>query len=414
MFEIIKLKIVYSLTFFQFLITHMKKMVLILSLIFLYSCRPSDTGPAPTPTSNGTIFTGATDGYMYAVDAGNGDIKWKVPVGDIFMGSATMLGKLVVFASRNNTVVAADAKTGAVEWKISIASPTAAGVTHPPMINGRFIHVNCNNGTAFTFDTTIQVINGVKYPTILWSKVFGSGKPLSGAAASNGLEFIGTDSTIRALDVVTGAFKWTYPVAGGCYNSNPVTVNNVLYVYGQNGILYALNAISGNLIWQQTIESNFGGATYASPVTWNNTIYVGYLDGVTAIDMNNGAIKWRSEMPVVGSGGITNNNAVAIYNGILYATSSNNYLLAWDAITGKFKWGYNTGGTSILTSPNAAEDFVVAINENGTIHLLNATTGALKWQKRIITGSYRIIYSSPTILDKNGVVHLPGEAGEVN
>jgi outer membrane protein assembly factor BamB len=397
---------------------------ILLPFVFLYSCSPADPGPNPTPTptptvGKATIFTGATDGVMYAVDASNGDIKWKTPLGDIFLAAAVKYGNGVLFASRNNALAVVDPITGAEQWKAPYNGAPYPEMENTPMINGRYMHVTYASGVVGTHDTTTSIVNGVKVPTFLWAKIIGvtSTRRLSAPAATNGILFVGTDSSIVALDAATGASKWSYQINKGCWKSNPVALNNMVYVYSQEGVLYALNAPTGTLSWKTVVDSVMyggGGATFASPITWNNTIYVGSGNRVCALDINTGAIKWYSEYPHGGNS--TTYASVAIYDGILYANAGNgtSWLSAWDAVTGKLKWEYDAGDVNIYTTPNAADDFVTMVTENGTVHVLNAKTGVLKWKKRIVTGSARIIYSSPTILDKSGVIHMPGEAGQVN
>ncbi len=368
-----------------------------------------------------TVFIGSTDGNMYALDAVSGKLKWKFATSGIIVSSPTVMGNLVIFGSADRTLYAVNAITGLLEWKFYTGSePTGGVIQQTPAAGNGILYFSCENGKLYAIDTTVQILNGIKYPGQKWQSVYGNVPGVSNAAPTfaNGLVYTGaSDNTCYAYDALTGKQQWKYALNEASNRSNPVVSNNVVYLFTQNSTVYALQAATGVLIWQKNTDNGYGtGSYFSSPTVANGTLYVAstYMGASTnqvcAMDITNGAIRWFSDAPPQQAGIIV--GGLAVYNGRLYGGSDNGYLYAWDAATGKLQWTYNTMGTHIYSSPTVANDIVYIAGENSTVHALNAATGLLKWKTKI--SNDRIVYSAACVVDLAGVVHHPGDSGEQN
>jgi outer membrane protein assembly factor BamB len=74
------------------------------------------------------------------------------------------------------------------------------------------------------------------------------------------------------LDAVTGEELWTTSAyRGGPPEPKPALVGGVVYTVGGGEKLYALDAESGEELWQLEI----GGRIYSSPAVVDGVIYIG-------------------------------------------------------------------------------------------------------------------------------------------
>jgi 5-hydroxyisourate hydrolase-like protein (transthyretin family) len=160
---------------------------------------------------------------------------------------------------------------------------------------------------------------------------------------------------LYAIDASTGALKWNDTI-GGEVGSSPAVYNNTVYVGNYDNNLYALNATTGTKLWNYTT----GGLVDSSPAAANGAVYVGSYDGnLYAIDASTGALKWNDTI----GGEVASSPAVA--NGVVYVGSYN------DAF-------YAIGNQSVIrpTTLTLSAPSTASINQNFTINgMLNATAG---------------------------------------
>ncbi len=66
-----------------------------------------------------TVYAGNRDGYLYAVNTGNGDLRWKFLTGApiLFSAAASRNGATIYFASNDSYAYAVDAQAGTQVWK---------------------------------------------------------------------------------------------------------------------------------------------------------------------------------------------------------------------------------------------------------------------------------------------------------
>jgi len=135
----------------------------------------------------------------------------------------------------------------------------------------------------------------------------------------------------------------------------PVTVGDRVFFSGSNGIVWALDAASGDVQW----KAYTGGSVRFPPTVWNDRVFVGSGDGwVYVFEALTGRLLWRfnaapeyRKIPVYGSlmstwpvaSGVIVEDSVAYFAaGILNYDGIHVYAL--DAATGKIIWQNNTSG----------------------------------------------------------------------
>ena len=65
--------------------------------------------------------------------------------------------------------------------------------------------------------------------------------------------------TVRAVDLTTGAVRWSY-VGDGTTDIAPLVVNNTAYIGSNDGHLTALNARTGAPLWSEDVHRSFDKA----------------------------------------------------------------------------------------------------------------------------------------------------------
>jgi len=149
---------------------------------------------------------------------------------------------------------------------------------------------------------------------------------------------------------------WQYePKSMGERTTAPVTAGGLVFTSGADGIVRALDATSGNLLW----KAYTGGAVRIAPTIWNGRCYVGSGDGwVYAFEAATGRLLWRfraapteRKIPVYGellstwpvaSGVLVEQDIAYVAAGIVDYDGT--YVYALDAVTGQVKWRNETSG----------------------------------------------------------------------
>jgi len=326
-------------------------------------------GVAPA-LAGGTLFTGALDGSLFAVDAGTGAVHWHKTVGNGIY-TTPVVGNNAVFACGhgNDGVYSLDLSTGNQLWQ---NSGTISTFTNLAYANGRLYVSGAGDFGGFLFavdpstgkqlasedvpsfssfplpTSQIAVAGSVAYlgstegylyaldltktgVASLWKADVGLSAALrlkvppfvvSGLpTVANGMVFVGSeDQSVYAFDAATGAKRWSFATTGQIVRSSPAVVGGALYIGSDDTKLYALDASSGTSRWvYQT-----AGKVRSSPVVANGVVYVGSGDAnVHAVSVQTGALihKYPTAGAVIAPPVVANN--------VLYAVDLAGYLYAF-------------------------------------------------------------------------------------
>lgn len=161
--------------------------------------------------------------------------------------------------------------------------------------------------------------------------------------------------------------------------------NNIVFVANRQGMIKAINAINGQIIWINNLTFNKSPALLSGGINvYNKTLYIGSEKAnLYALDINNGSIIWTNRV----SGEILSSPIVS--NGLVIVHSSDGMLQAFDKDSGIFKWIirlYDPPFLSIrgLSTPSIVSDNIVIIgSDTGIINAVNINKGNIIWQKFI-------------------------------
>ena len=298
-------------------------------------------------------------------------VKWSFPTGERIVSSPVFADGAIYFGGDDGNVYAVDARDGRQMWKRATGGPVA-----------------------------------------------------STAAVANQTVYVGSyDGKLYALDARSGALRWKFATEGerrfeakglhgmqpktqtiadpfDVYLSSPVLGGGAVYFGSGDGHMYALDAVSGRLLWQ----FKTGDVIHASPAYADGIVYFGSWDSYFyAVDARTGAEKWRfhgGEDPAIHNQvGFQSSPVVA--NGVVYTGCRDSNLYAIDAATGKEKWRFNAAGSWIITSPAVAQGKVVfATSDSSLYYVVDAETG-----KPIVRQQGKAyVFASPAVA--GGIVYV--------
>jgi outer membrane protein assembly factor BamB len=187
--------------------------------------------------------------------------------------------------------------------------------------------------------------------------------------------------------------------------STPSYVDGVLYVGSLDKNIYALDAQTGNLLWEQTL----GGSVSGQVAVGESLIYVGSFDKqLHALDKETGEILW--EVPKSGTEDWVW-AAPLLGDDVVYFADKSGHIFAVDAETGSPIWDAQIEG-QVVASPVIANGIVFIASagqvnngdniRRGAIIALDAETGQELWQEETTP-----IYTTPVIVQDKIVVALP-------
>jgi outer membrane protein assembly factor BamB len=241
----------------------------------------TSTGGGPT-VAGGKVFVASRDGTGWGIDAATGKVDWTVPglgrAGIVGASSPASDGQVVVFPFAGGMLVAAEAATGKMLWKASVAgkrvgeSYTAINaVTGDPVIAGNAVYAGTSAGRIAAIDkTTGQVI---------WAVGQGAASP---PAVAGGAVFIVTDQgKLMRLDAASGGTVWAVDLPwfkpyrkerkrGPIFASfGPTLAGGRLVVASGDGMVRSYDPASGTLVAETPLK---GGAA-AAPAVSGGVLY---------------------------------------------------------------------------------------------------------------------------------------------
>lgn len=241
-----------------------------------------------------------------------------------------------------------------------------------PMFRGNPWHSGFGQGTSVTS------------PVLLW-KFSASSSIASGPAIVNGIIYFGSgNGTIFALNAISGDQIWnrTTPMSA---DTSPAVVDGVVYIGcnsaenypagtappPQTCVVHALNAYTGEEIW------NFSADGWASsPTTSNGVVYFGTSNGnrgtVYALRATNGSRIWDF------SDGVGAESATpAIVDGVVYFSAFDGGVYALNASSGQEYWRtFTSGGRS---SPAVINRVIYVGSTLHQVYALDASSGSILW-----------------------------------
>jgi len=143
-----------------------------------------------------------------------------------------------------------------------------------------------------------------------------------------------------------------------------------------------------SIVWKRT----FGPTSVTYPIAAQGVVYVGSGSSLYALDATTGNTLWQQAASEAGLDWV----GAAYDNGVIFAQETGNELFALDAKTGKQLWQATLPDQNVFSSPPTAANGVVYTAGSGTggdVYALSETTGHLLWEQNVLNGEN----SSPAV-----------------
>lgn len=282
------------------------------------------------------------------------------------------------------------------KWQVKLGS----SIRSSPIFSNDHIYVGCSDSVLYC----INASNGA----IVWRFKAKSAVHSTPSLQDGKIFFTDKKNNLYALSQANGKEIWQknlgadlpYPWGFDYYQSSPTVHHNQVFVGSGNGSAYALNAVTGAIIWSYQTPS----LIRSSPTFYNNTVYFGDLSGkVHAVNAKTGQPKW-----IFATVGDTINNelegndfkaviaSVAIKDTIAIIGGRDGNLYALHTITGKELWRYSYDGSWVISSAAISDKTVVSATSDGRIvNALDLITGKELWKYKVPAS----VWASPVVVN---------------
>ena len=225
--------------------------------------------------ANGAVFVGGQDGVLHAVALSDGKLKWQFRTEGTTLHSADFgfdrttiqsspaVGQGIVYVgARDGFLYAVDAITGQLRWKMD---HKVSWVNSSPAVYDGLVYAGSSDAH---FTQAVDAATGEERWRVASNRIVWSSPAVDSATV-----YVGEgDGTLYALNRRTGAERWRYRVAGRIMSS-PVVHDGRVYFGSDDGV-YAVNAASGAPL----VRAVFWDTTYVqAPLSVNRVTLRNYL-----------------------------------------------------------------------------------------------------------------------------------------
>jgi eukaryotic-like serine/threonine-protein kinase len=317
-----------------------------------------------------TVYFGDNEGTLEALNAATGAVEctFTLPVsppatqpGRIFsapvVGAVDGTGPTVFFGDAGVASGSGETLNGGHMWAVTGVGNTAGSCKK------RWSYNNwVNKGSNGTMTGVWIEPALTKQSNGTWTVVFGTSNP---------------DSAIYALNAVTGSLLWRFQTAQtgpdedvgtgptiGAPGANGFA-DGVVYNDGKDGIEYALDLLTGKQIWSFTLGAGSASALAVSEAALaGNTLVVGFAGSVFALNATTGAKIWE----VTPGGTIQASIAVSGGSGdqVLFAGDLNDHEYGFSLASGAKVFDFTTSGT--VQASSAVAKGVLYFTSGGTLY----------------------------------------------
>jgi outer membrane protein assembly factor BamB len=230
-----------------------------------------------------------------------------------------------------------------------------------------------------------------------------------------------TDSIVK-LNARTGALQWYYQLTPhDLYDHDlqdpPILANvggrQVVLAAGKGGFVLALDSATGKLLWKRSVGIHNGhdnDGLYAmkheySKLKLPETVYPGLLGGVIAPMATNGSTVF---VPVVNHSVTYSNQAEPQESGPLTGE-----LVALNVATGAVEWDRKLA-TAAFGAATAVNDLVFATSFEGKLYAFDASNGDLAWETQLPAGTNTgVAVSGDTLIAPAGVLLTSSQSAAI-
>ncbi len=395
---------------------------------------------ASTPViANGVVYSQDLSSNVQAIDLKTGEVLWSREFNSEDNGpNGLVVANGEVFGATATAAFALDQKTGQQLWSVTLPENEHESIDMSPGYHEGDVYVSTvpaqlseNNGGGIGVLWALDAKTGKKLwhfdtaPEDLWSPEnksinAGGGVWYSPAFDEHGGMYVGTanpvplpgtnelpwgasrpgpdlytDSLVK-LNAKTGKLQWYYQATphdlyDWDFQDPPILAQvkgrQVVLGAGKSGVVAALDASSGKLLWRRDVGIHNGhdnDGIYAmkheySKLSLPETIYPGELGGVIAQMASDGSTVYAPvvNMPATFSAQSGHPNE---------GPSASGELVALDIATGQVKWTHKFPSPA-FGAATVVNDVVFVSTADGELYAINKSNGAVLWENALPAGS---------------------------
>ncbi|MEU6673949.1 PQQ-binding-like beta-propeller repeat protein [Streptomyces sp. NPDC046925] len=258
-------------------------------------------------------------GAARVLDAGTGSLRWqKRGIGKAT--DVTSVSEGVVYYGSGDYLYAVDAADGEIRWKYK------TGLL-------RFVPITSGDRTCLFIPQGLVVFNATSGKP-LWSYLFDKGETEE-LVAVDGTVYLCGQRTLHAVSTASHKRVWTFD-ADSKLITLPVVAAGTVYCGGLDGTLYAVDARTGKKQWQHRFDGKLwdpriaGGAD--APVVSGGIVYFENTAYVTAFDTRTGKQVWQHTSTA------KDIRLLGVSAGSVFLAEPDGTLRVLDAGTGRRQW----------------------------------------------------------------------------
>ncbi|WP_416305377.1 outer membrane protein assembly factor BamB [Neptunicella sp. SCSIO 80796] len=231
---------------------------------------------ASPAVDTGLVVVNTTAGVMFALDAENGEEKWRYesevpPLSLRGVSTPTMAGGGVLVGTAMGKLAVVLAETGQVAWEQVVASPTGsteldriADIDVQPLVLGGIAYV-------VSFDGTLAAVE-LRSGRIIWKREYKSYRNL--VIEGNSLYVVDNDSVVYALDRRNGVELWSQSGLRSRLLTGVAPVSSYLVVGDKYGFVHWLNQADGEIVARIDLgDDDEDESIYTTPIVEGRTFY---------------------------------------------------------------------------------------------------------------------------------------------
>lgn len=289
-------------------------------------------GLASVPVVDGDLAYMSINNSLQAIDIQTGESIWS-STSEFGISHEAVVGDANnIYVEGDGHLLAFAKSSGELIWQDSLSY--SSRVPNNPTIADGFIYI-AYSGFLYKYNTEGNRI--WSYPTERETR--------SNVAVVDDVVYMGNDDgMLYAIDANDTSTLWTYNVQM-TGEEGPTVVNGKVYIQGKEE-LFCLNASTGSILW--TYPKGYSDTEWTTPTISNGVLFTtGFGDGLIALDAETGDFLWET-------GSSSPSTPPTVMGSLLIAQGANG-MSAINAYNGKTLWGY---GRLDALNPNQSVEFV--------------------------------------------------------
>lgn len=306
------------------------------------------------------VYAAATDGTVQAYGADNGARQWSRDTKLRLSAGPAVGGGYVAAASSGGWVVVLNAATGVEEWRAYVKGEVLAA----PAVGGGRLFVRTVHGFLYAF----SLATGQELWSVSQNMPRLSLRGTSAPVVQAQLVICGFDNgRLTAYEQSDGARAWDLALAAPAgrnelerlvdLNGEAQVVGNDVYVAGYNGLLAAVAAESGELLWSREF-SGYNGLV----VDANNVYSVSEAGRVAAHARTGGTPLWAEDLLEY-----RDLSRPTLFASNLMVGDFEGYLHGFNVFSGKLESRLRAGNSRVAAQPLAMGEMLYALTVSGEL-----------------------------------------------